>query len=122
MPWGEGGVLRGDGGSATVFSCFVLAVIVVVTGGVLHVGSAVVARHTAQASADLSALAGAGAVDAGDGAACARAEDIAVRMGTHIVDCTVEEWDVQVRVRASVLLSGFGVGDAVALARAGPSE
>ena len=113
--------IRSDDGVATVFSCIALAGIAVATGGFLHVGSAVVARHSAQSSADLSALAGAGALDRGAGAGCAKAAEVAVRMRTVLAECVIEEWDVVVRVRAPVLLSAFGIGDAEASARAGPS-
>lgn len=115
-------VLRGDDGIATVFSCIVLAAIVAATGGLLHVGSAVTARHTAQSSADLSALAGAGALEGGSDAACAKATELALRMRTVLAECVVEDWDVIILVRAPVLLSRFGIGDAEAAARAGPAE
>lgn len=114
--------LRADDGIATVFSCIALAGIVAVTGGLLHVGSAVTARHTAQSSADLSALAGAGALERGAEAGCAAATDVATRMRTVLAECTVEDWDVIVQVRAPVLLSRFGIGDAQASARAGPVD
>ncbi|QEX09139.1 flp pilus-assembly TadE/G-like family protein [Rhodococcus erythropolis] len=109
--------LRDDEGVATVLACCVLAAIVMVTGGMLHVGSAVVARHTAQSAADLSALGGAGALDGGEASACAKSAE---RMRTVLAECEVQGWDVVVEIRAPVLLSGFGIGDAQAYARAGP--
>jgi secretion/DNA translocation related TadE-like protein len=112
--------LRDDEGVATVLACCVLAAIVMVTGGMLHVGSAVVARHTAQSAADLSALGGAGALGGGEASACAKSAAIAERMRTVLAECEVQGWDVVVEVRAPVLLSGFGIGDAQAYARAGP--
>ncbi len=114
--------LRDDEGVATVLACCVLAAIVMVTGGMLHVGSAVVARHTAQSAADLSALGGAGALDGGDESACEMSAVIAERMRTVLAECEVQGgWDVLVEIRAPVLLSGFGIGgDAQAYARAGP--
>lgn len=114
--------LRADDGVATVFGCIALAVIVVLTGGMLQVGSAVIARHSAQASADLSALAGAGALDSGREVACAQASEVAARMRTVLAECVVENWDVVVAVRVPMLLSRLGVGDAEASARAGPVE
>lgn len=111
--------LRDDEGVATVLACCVLAAIVMVTGGMLHVGSAV-ARHTAQSAADLSALGGAGALDGGEASACAKSAAIAERMRTVLAECEVQGWDVVVEIRAPVLLSGFGIGDARASARAGP--
>lgn len=112
--------LRDDEGVATVLACCVLAAIVMVTGGMLHVGSAVVARHTAQSAADFSALGGAGALDGGDESACEMSAVIAERMRTVLAECEVQGWDVLVEIRAPVLLSGFGIGDAQAYARAGP--
>ncbi|XGU18874.1 Rv3654c family TadE-like protein [Rhodococcus sp. 3Y1] len=79
--------LRDDEGVATVLACCVLAAIVMVTGGMLHVGSAVVARHTAQSAADLSALGGAGALDGGDESACEMSAVIAERMRTVLAEC-----------------------------------
>ena len=112
--------LRDDEGVAKVLACCVLAAIVMVTVGMLHVGSAVVARHTAQSAADLSALGGAGALDGGEASACAKSAAIAERMRAVLAECEVQGWDVVVEIRAPVLLSGFGIGDAQAYARAGP--
>jgi hypothetical protein len=41
-------------------------------------------------------------------------------MRTVLAECEVQGWDVVVEIRAPVLLSGFGIGDAQAYARAGP--
>lgn len=81
-------------------------------------GSAVVARHRAQAAADLAALAAANGLTAGPAAACARAGEIATAMGALMPSCVVAELDVVVSVivRAG---SRFG-GVAHAAARAGP--
>src|SRR5438445_675202 len=113
------GIRESDAGVVTVEAAIALASIVIVTGGLLHVGSAVAARHTAQSAADLSALAAAGALEGGGEAACRSAADLAGRMRTTLQECVVEGWDVVVRVRAPVLLSGFGISDAEAAARAG---
>jgi len=37
-----------------------------------------------------------------------------------LAECEVQGWDVVVEIRAPVLLSGFGISDAQAYARAGP--
>ncbi|BBU20638.1 hypothetical protein MYXE_04270 [Mycobacterium xenopi] len=50
-----------------------VAVLLCVTGGGAYLGSVVVARHRAQAAADLAALAAAARVSAGADVACARA-------------------------------------------------
>lgn len=109
-----------DEGGATVLAAFALAALLVVVIAVVHVGSAVSARHRAQAAADLSALAAAGALDRGVADACSSAETIARRMSGRLTECTVEDWDVVVEVSITVTLGRFGVRDAVASARAGP--
>lgn len=83
-------------------------------------GSAVVARHRAQAAADLAALAAANGLAAGPASACARANEIATAMGAMMPSCVVEELDVVVSVAVPVG-SRFG-GIARAAARAGPGR
>jgi secretion/DNA translocation related TadE-like protein len=90
-----------------------MAVLVAFTVGGFHIGSAVIARHRAQAAADLAALAAAAQVPAGVGAACGEASAIAHAMNVAVVDCTVDQLDAVVSVRA---------GRARAAARAGPAE
>ena len=88
-----------------------------VTLGVGRVGAAVLARHRAQAAADLAALAAAGALPAGPTAACDRARDLAATMGAAITDCAVTGLDITVQVSVGVEIGG---GTARAVARAGP--
>lgn len=114
--------MQGEEGGATILGCCAIAVLVVVTAALLHVGSAVAARHRTQSAADLAALAAAVALDRGTVAACDSAATIAERMHTAIESCTVEDWDVIVTVTAPVYLSSLGVRDARAVARAGPAE
>lgn len=97
-----------------------MAVLLAVTAGGVAVGSAVVARHRAQAAADLSALAGAQRALYGAAPACARATVIARRMGAAFAHCVVEDLDLVVMVEVPVALGRFGVGPARASARAGP--
>lgn len=113
---------RRDDGSATVVGCCAVGVLVVITAALLHIGSAVSARHRAQSAADLSALAAAGSLDGGVEEACTAATELAVRMHSAVESCVVEGWDVVVTVRVPVMLSTLGVRDARAAARAGPSE
>ncbi|MGI8531468.1 MAG: Rv3654c family TadE-like protein, partial [Geodermatophilaceae bacterium] len=68
------GYERGSAGVWLLGLCTVLAL--VATAAVL-VGSAMVLRHRAAAAADLSALAAAGDVLAGETAACGRASTVA---------------------------------------------
>lgn len=98
-----------------------IAVLLAVTVGVIAVGSAVAARHRAQAAADLAALAAAGRVATGQEAACAWAGSVAIAMHTRVTACRIEQLDVVVGVENRVVLGRFGVGTVVAVARAGPA-
>lgn len=82
-----------------------------------RVGAAVLARHRAQAAADLAALAAAAALPAGPATACEQARELAASMGSAIADCAVTGLDITVRVSVGV---GLGGGEARAVARAGP--
>ncbi len=92
-----------------------VAALLCVTGAGTYLGSVVVARHRAQAAADLAALAGAGRLPAGPEAACARAVAVTRAMGTAEASCVVDDLDVVVTVRVAVR-----GGAASAAARAGP--
>lgn len=97
-----------------------IALLVAIAVGGGYLGAAVVARHRAQAAADLAALAAAGAIGAGADAACAQAAAIAAVMHSTVADCRVDGLDVVLDVRAVVNLGRWGVGPARAAARAGP--
>ncbi|WP_308195078.1 Rv3654c family TadE-like protein [Mycolicibacterium sp. F2034L] len=105
---------------ATLAAVAVIAVLVSVTGAVAAVGSAVLARHRAQAAADLAALAAAGRLAEGLGSACGHADSVAGAMGVALADCQVDGLDVVVAVEAPVGLGVWNVGPAHAAARAGP--
>lgn len=99
-----------------------VVVLLAATGGAVMLGSAVIARHRAQAAADLSALAGAGQLTAGPDTACMQARRLAARMRAVEMRCAVEGLDIVVIVE--VALPGWRpalVGPARATARAGPS-
>ncbi|WP_234790556.1 Rv3654c family TadE-like protein, partial [Mycobacteroides abscessus] len=64
-----------------------IAVLLALTAGGAAVGSAVVARHRAQAAADLSALAGAQHALYGVTPACGEAGTVARRMGAVVASC-----------------------------------
>lgn len=98
--------------------CAVLAAVTVVG---VHLGAAVVARHRAQAAADLAALAAAAAVVNGSSHACAVASDLARRMGTAVAACSVQDLDVLVTVEAAAATGIFLMGPAQAVSRAGPA-
>jgi secretion/DNA translocation related TadE-like protein len=95
-----------------------VAVLLSATVGSAYLGAAVVARHRAQAAADLAALAGAAHVTAGPEAACARADSIAHAMRVSTAGCTVDDLDVVVTTEASLAIGRWG--RARAAARAGP--
>ncbi len=88
----------------------------------LGVGGAVLARHRAQAAADLGALAAARSQLFGEGDPCARARDLTARQegAPAVTGCVLDGQDVVVTVTVRSLLGRFGVRDAVARARAGP--
>lgn len=95
-----------------------VAVLLFVTAAGVYLGSAVVARHRAQAAADLGALAGASALPQGVAVACARATAVARGTGISDVECTAQGLDVVVTVEVNVLFAGV----VWAAARAGPVE
>ena len=109
-------------GSASLVAVAVMAVLLAFTVGGVHLGSAVIARHRAQAAADLASLAAAARLAQGVDAACTQAAVVALAMRTAVAHCAVEDLDVVVTVDAAVTLGRFGVGPARAAARAGPID
>lgn len=96
--------------------------VLALTAGALHVGAAVIARHRAQAAADLAALGAAGRLATGAEPACAQASVIAQEMGTRVAECVVDDLDVIVTVEAAVAAGAWDIGPARARARAGPAD
>ena len=95
-------------------AAFAAAVLMTLGVAGVQIGGAVVARHRAQAAADLAALAAAAALPAGIEAACARAEQVAAAMSSApLLDCQIDDLDVVVAVT---------LGPAHAVARAGPVD
>lgn len=99
-----------------------VAALVCVTGGGVCLGSAVVARHRAQAAADLGALAAAAALPAGGAVACERAARVVRQMAADHTGCAVQGLDVVVTVEVAVMFARWGTGSARAAARAGPAR
>jgi secretion/DNA translocation related TadE-like protein len=95
-------------------------VLIAITGGLTQVGSAVVARHRAQAAADLAALAAAARIASGAQSACAQATLVARAMDTTMTDCATDGLEVVVHVETGVGLGGWRFGPAHAAARGGP--
>lgn len=98
-----------------------VAVLLSVTGGGVYLGSVVVARHRAQAAADLAALAAAARLPVGPQTACEWATGIARRMRVDHAECAVQGLDVVVSVEVTAAFAGWRVGPARAVARAGPA-
>ena len=105
---------------ASVIAVAMIAALLVLAGGFAYLGAAVVARHRAQAAADLAALAAANVVAAGPAAACEQAGQVARRMRSGVAACRVEDLDVVLTVEVAVALGRWDVGPAKASARAGP--
>jgi len=95
-----------------------VAVVLFVTGAGAYVGSVVLARHRAQAAADLAALAAAARVPAGAESACAQAGAVARAMRADPAGCAVDDLDVVVTVEVGLPVGRWGT--ARAAARAGP--
>lgn len=121
-----GGPFRGDGerGSATVWAVGLAALLFAVVMAVVFTGAVRVARHQAQAAADLSALAAARVAFADPGESCGKASLIAAGNGAEITRCSVGD-DGIADVQAAVWLSlpvpfGSGGTRVTARARAGP--
>jgi secretion/DNA translocation related TadE-like protein len=112
----------GDYGAASLWVLGFGLAVLVFAGAVAAAGSVLVARHRAQAAADLGALAG--AVRAGDGAdvACARARQIVETNGARFVECRLDGLDAVVGVEVDPAGVGRAIGPARAWARAGPAR
>lgn len=113
-------LVRAERGAASLVAVAMMAVLLAITTGGAYVGSAVIARHRAQAAADLAALAAARHLADGTAVACSQASAVANAMRTVVTECVVEDLDVVVAVDVPVSLGRFDVGPARATARAGP--
>lgn len=110
-----------DRGSAAVLLLGVCLLAVVLAVGVGAVGAAVVARHRAQAAADLGALAAADvAIGRHPGVPCIAAAQVARANGAALEQCVVFGDDVAVRAVVRPLGAAARLGVAAASARAGP--
>lgn len=109
---------RDQSGAATILAVAMMGFLVIVTvaaGGVVGV---VAAHRRAQSAADLSALAGAVALQDG-GDACRRAGSVAARNGATMRACEVGDWTVAVVVSRELSLPGSSM-ELDARGRAGP--
>jgi secretion/DNA translocation related TadE-like protein len=104
-----------------VVAVAMMTVLLILTGGGALVGSAVIARHRAQAAADLGALAAATRVASGQREACATGASLVAAMRATTSRCVIEELDVVLTVEVPVGLGRWGLQVARASARAGPA-
>lgn len=111
-----------DRGSASVLVVGVCLLALVLATGAGAVGSAVIARHQAQAAADLAALAAADVLlGRSPGPPCVVAAAVASRNGAELDQCAVTGREVIVRAKVRPATTIAAVGDAAATARAGPA-
>lgn len=101
-----------------MLAAFMVAALVAIAVGGSWLGAAVIARHRAQAAADLAALVAAQRIPSGSGAACLGADALAAAMGAVLVQCRIDRLDVVIAVE--VASAGPIGGPALASARAGP--
>ena len=113
---------RDQRGAATVLAVALLGLLVLLGCALSVVGAMFAAHRSAQAAADLSALAGAEAV-AGQRDPCVVATQTATANGATLTACVVEGRDVRVIVRVAwPRWRGLASGDLSAESRAGPSQ
>ncbi|WP_278314349.1 Rv3654c family TadE-like protein [Lolliginicoccus levis] len=119
--------LGNDDGSATVIAAAGMLVLVLIVVMVLHLVAVVAARHSAQAGADLAALAAAQHhAWALPGEPCAVAREIARRNRVTLEECRIDGGDVRVDVVRPVRRASGTEGEWIAAwqvrasARAGP--
>jgi len=103
-----------------VLAVALLGVLVLVGGALAVVGAVLVGHRTAQAAADLAALAGAGAL-ARAGDPCGAATATAAANGARLTSCVVVGRDLRVTVAVTgPVWRGIETGELLAEARAGP--
>jgi secretion/DNA translocation related TadE-like protein len=113
--------VRRERGSATVWTVAVMAVLFMLAVTVMLAGTARVARHRAQAAADLGALAAARLAFTEPGRGCAEAASLAAANGARLLRCsTGADGIVDVQVSVGFSLPVVGDREAAAKARAGP--
>ena len=114
---------RADAGSGSVYVLVAATAVLALGLAIAAVGDAVVARHRAESLADLAAIAAASAQQRG-GDGCASGAAFARSERGRVVACRVEAGgavDLTVTVPAGPVLARFGLGVALARARAGPA-
>lgn len=102
-----------------MLAAFLVCALAGISVAAIWVGSAVVARHRAQAAADLAALAAAHRVPAGRTTACRGAQSLAAAMGASVTKCELDHVDVYLTVQVHTGARLGGVAEATA--KAGPA-
>ncbi|GGF10620.1 Rv3654c family TadE-like protein [Williamsia phyllosphaerae] len=115
-------VMNDERGVATVFGAWLIVGLVSLVVAVVFVGSAVVARHRVQSVADLAALAAAQRAMLAQDDPCGAARTLAATSPVTIARCRADGADVVVVATTDVDLGPFGVRQARAVARAGPTN
>ncbi|MEV0582909.1 Rv3654c family TadE-like protein [Nonomuraea sp. NPDC050310] len=113
---------RRDRGSGTLWGVAAMAMLLIVSTAVATIGAARVARHRAQAGADLSALAAAQLVLTDPEGACRAAARVATLNSSALQRCAVTDLVVDVDVSVRAQLPIVGVRTVVVHARAGPTR
>lgn len=113
--------VRDERGAATLLVTACLGLLMLVGCALAVVAAMVTAHRSAQAAADLAALAGAGAIQEG-GDACAAAGSVAVANDARLIGCTVAGDDVTVEVKVRGPRWLGQPHDLSAQARAGPAD
>ena len=113
---------QGDRGGVTVVACVGVMVLLLVTGLVVYLGTAALARQRAENGADLAALAGAARLLRGVQVACAAADRVAAANGVSVTGCAADGLDLLVEVTAEVAGGGLVGAAATGRARAGPVD
>lgn len=111
---------RDERGGATVFAVACLAVMLLVGAALGVVAAMVTAHRTAQAAADLAALAGAAELGRGRDP-CPAVAAVAAANGASVTGCSVAGRDVMVEVEVTGPHWLGQVADLGAAARAGPA-
>lgn len=124
MPRRTGAARQRERGSGTVLAVAAIGVLLILATAGLQLGASATAAHRARTAADLSALAGASAIQEARGDACTWASEVAGSNGARLLECSPGEGEsVRVRVSTPVSTRWPGVPDqAVASARAGPAD
>ena len=114
--------LRGDGGVAAVLVLSMASVLTLVAMVAASLAAVAVARQRAASAADLAALAAAQSSLLGPAVACARAVEVAERVGARVTTCVLDGDVVLVVAQARPPDPLGRLGAAIARARAGPAE